>query len=77
MTNGIDWEQERARANRHTQSTLLRLAAQAGYEVEQAGGKGSHVKATRPGLPRPIIIPSKIFRLNAMAIIDQLRKGSG
>lgn len=71
----IDWERERARANGQTQVSLIRLAIEAGYEVDEGAGKGSHVKVTRPGLARPIIVPVKIYRINAQQIIDALRRG--
>lgn len=71
----IDWDRERSRANSQTQASLLRLAAEAGYLVNEGAGKGSHVKVTRPGLARPIIVPVKIYRINAQQIIDALRRG--
>ena len=71
----IDWERERARANGQTQASLLRLVAEAGYAIDEGGGKGSHVKVTRDRLARPIIIPNKIYRINAQQIIDALRRG--
>lgn len=72
---GIDWERERGQANNQTQASLIRLARDAGYAVDEGAGKGSHVKVTRSGLPRPIIIPNKIYRINAQQIIDALRRG--
>lgn len=71
----IDWERERARANGQTQASLIRLALDAGYVVDEGAGKGSHVKVTRIGLFRPVIIPNRIYRINAQQIIDALRRG--
>ena len=71
----VDWDRERGRANSQTQASLIRLARLSGYAVDEGAGKGSHVKATRPGLSRSIIIPNKIYRLNAQQIIDALRRG--
>lgn len=71
----VDWDRERGRANSQPQASLIRLARLSGYAVDEGAGKGSHVKATRPGLSRPIIIPNKIYRLNAQQIIDALRRG--
>jgi len=65
----------RERTNGQTQASLIRLARLAGYSVDMSGGKGSHAKVTRPGLPRPVIIPNKIYRINAQHIIDALRRG--
>lgn len=39
-----------------TQEEMVRLLRNHGYEVVK-GGKGSHIKMTKPGLKRPIIIP--------------------
>jgi hypothetical protein len=72
----VDWDRERERANSQTQASLIRLARDAGYDVDEGAGKGSHVKVTRPGLPRPVIIPNKIYRINAQQIIDALRRGA-
>ena len=58
-----------------TQGSLRRLAAEAGYDIDEGAGKGSHVKVTRGRLARPIIIPNEIYRINAQQIIDALRRG--
>ena len=71
----IDWDRERDGANSQTQASLIRLARLSGYEVVKGAGKGSHAKVTRAGLGRPVIIPNKIYRLNAQQIIDALRRG--
>ena len=39
-----------------TQQDMVKLLRNYGYEVVK-GGKGSHLKMTKPGLKRPIIIP--------------------
>ena len=71
----VDWDRERGRANSQTQASLIRFARLSGYEVDEGAGKGSHVKVTRASLTRPVIIPNKIYRLNAQQIIDALRRG--
>ena len=71
----IDWAAERARAASQTQRSLADLAERAGYAVDD-GGKGSHKRASRPGLQRPVMIPAKIFRQNALGILKQLEEGA-
>lgn len=39
-----------------TQKEMVKLLKKHGFK-EEDGGKGSHVKMTKPGLRRPIIIP--------------------
>ena len=39
-----------------TQQDMVKLLRSYGYEVVK-GGKGCHIKMTKPGLKRPIIIP--------------------
>ena len=39
-----------------TQDEMVKLLKKNGFEVVK-GDKGSHVKMTKPGLKRPIIIP--------------------
>lgn len=39
-----------------TQNEMVKLLKKHGF-IKVDGGKGSHVKMTKPGLPRPIIIP--------------------
>lgn len=39
-----------------TQEDMVKLLRNYGFEVVK-GGKGSHIKMTKPGLKRPIIIP--------------------
>lgn len=72
----VNWAEERARAGTQTQRSLVELAERAGYQVSAVRGKGSHYAALRPGLTRPITIPAKIYRQNALGIIGQLERGS-
>ena len=44
-----------------TQNEMVKLLKKNGFEVVK-GGKGSHVKMTKPGLKRPIIIPHGNFK---------------
>ncbi|MDK7354988.1 type II toxin-antitoxin system HicA family toxin [Peptoniphilus harei] len=39
-----------------TQDEMVKLLRNNGFEVVK-GGKGSHIKMTKPGIKRPIIIP--------------------
>lgn len=39
-----------------TQDEMVKLLKKHGFKVAD-GGKGSHIKMTKPGLLRPIIIP--------------------
>lgn len=39
-----------------TQNEMVKLLKKQGF-IKVVGGKGSHVKMTKPGLLRPIIIP--------------------
>ena len=39
-----------------TQEQMVKLLVKHGFEVVK-GGKGSHIKMTKPGQVRPIIIP--------------------
>jgi hypothetical protein len=69
----IDWDAERARAGQATQRTLGRTRIDAGYNVRPA--KGGHVAAFRPGLSRPVIIQSRMYRSAALRIVSQLEEG--
>lgn len=39
-----------------TQKEMVKLLKRHGFEVVK-GGKGSHIKMTKPGMLRPIVIP--------------------
>jgi predicted RNA binding protein YcfA (HicA-like mRNA interferase family) len=68
---GPDVEAYRARAGNLRQRDLIRLAHDLGFTIDREGGKGSHVKAEKPGR-RPVTIPTKIDRPLALSIIGQL-----
>jgi hypothetical protein len=72
----IDWERERLRAAQHSQATLAALARRAGWAVSSRKGKGSHMLVTRPGIARPVVIQSRMYREAALRVLDQLREGS-
>lgn len=74
MREHIDWEHEQARANQHTQRSLIALARRAGFEVSTQRGKGSHVTATLPGIPRPVVIAGRMNRRSAQRVLNQLRR---
>jgi hypothetical protein len=70
-----EWERERERANSQTQTSLIRLARLAGYTVDLSGGKGEPCQGHPARAVEALIIPNKIYRINAQQIIDALRRG--
>lgn len=54
------------------QRDLVALARQLGWAVDQAGGKGSHYKASKGG--RTIVIPQKPKKGTYLAILRDLER---
>lgn len=76
MRDDVDWRQERDRAAQQSQDSLTEVARRAGWRVERGRGKGSHVLLSSEAARRPVTIPAKVYRVNALQILKQLEEGS-